>query len=84
MLIPLLNLHAKIMESIVSGSSSFPHDTRVYVLVFPLFCLFSVQAPAPQEGGVKAEVFSDPLPPPPLLLDYPAPCFHLIKLGFVC
>lgn len=40
MLIPLLNLHAKIMESIVSGSSSFAHDTRVYILLFPLFCLF--------------------------------------------
>lgn len=40
MLIPLLNLHAKIMESIVSGSSSFPHDTRVYILDFPLLSVF--------------------------------------------
>lgn len=37
----------------------FPHDTRVYIFVFSLFCPFSVQAPVPQEGGVKAEVFSD-------------------------
>lgn len=45
----------------------FPHDTRVYIFVLPLFYLFSVQAPVPQEGGVKAEVFSDIWPLLPLI-----------------
>lgn len=45
----------------------FPHDTRVYIFVFPLFCPFSGQVPVPQEGGVKAEVFSEIWPLLPLI-----------------
>lgn len=71
--IPPQSSHAKIMESTVSWSSSFVDSspglfliTRVSIFALPLFCPFSVQAPVPQEGGVKAEVFSDIWPLLPL------------------
>lgn len=61
-------------------SQLYLHDMSVCMFVFSPFCLLSLQAPAPQEGGAKAEVFSN-IPPllPSLFL---VSCFHLIKSWF--
>ena len=67
MQIPLQNLHAKIMATIVSesaippASSSFCVYVHLMFFFLPFFCLFSFQAPVPREGGVKAEVLSLPV-----------------------
>lgn len=51
------------MESDYAISSQlYLHDMSVCMFMFSPFCLFCLQAPAPQEGGAKAEVFSS-IPP---------------------
>lgn len=67
----------------------YPHGMPLCIFMFsPFFFLFSLQAPAPQEGGAKVEVFSNIFFLLPFIilhfLALKSPCFRFIKSGFFC